>query len=310
MRYRRFGRTGMQISEIALGTVELGLDYGIPSGDHARPAPEAAERLLHYALDLGINLIDTARAYGESEAIIGRALRGRRRDVILASKVVCPPGDALPQATLAQIVEQSVATSLRLLQTDMLDILQVHSATAEMIERGAITGVLDDLRRAGVVQYIGATTYGERAALAALADGRYDCVQLAFNVLDREARERVLPEARRSDTGVVVRSVLLKGALTERRAHLPAELADLRNTAQQLHDIASCAGISLPELAYRFVLSHASVAAALAGTARVSELEQICQYAAQPALAPELLAAIEAVQIEHSDQLNPSNWPI
>ena len=115
LRRRRLGRTSLQVSEIALGTVELGLDYGIPSGDHVRPNEAAAARLLHRALDLGINLIDTARAYGDSEAIIGQALHDRRDEIILASKVVCPPPGTLDDAQLRNEIAGSVATSLRFL---------------------------------------------------------------------------------------------------------------------------------------------------------------------------------------------------
>ena len=88
MNYRRLGRTGLRVSEIGLGTVELGLDYGVPvAGEHLRPPEEHAARLLNRALDLGVNFIDTARAYGASEEIIGRALKGRRNEYILASKL-------------------------------------------------------------------------------------------------------------------------------------------------------------------------------------------------------------------------------
>src|SRR5215475_14557030 len=96
MRYKRLGRTNLKISELALGTVELGLDYGIASdGEARRPAESDARDLLHFALDCGINLIDTARAYGVAERIIGCALKDRRQEYILASKVL--PGDVRSQ---------------------------------------------------------------------------------------------------------------------------------------------------------------------------------------------------------------------
>lgn len=88
MNYRRLGRTNLQVSEISLGTVELGMDYGIPvQGEQRRPSEADAARTLNCALDLGVNLIDTARAYGNSEAIIGRALKSRRNEYILATKI-------------------------------------------------------------------------------------------------------------------------------------------------------------------------------------------------------------------------------
>ena len=99
MRYRRLGRTGFEVSEISLGTVEIGMPYGIAENGHvAAPDETAASRLLNHALDIGVNFIDTARAYGESEAIIGRALRNRRQEFFLTSKVISPHGQNLGAA--------------------------------------------------------------------------------------------------------------------------------------------------------------------------------------------------------------------
>src|SRR5262249_36978880 len=127
--YRILGRTGLRVSALALGTVELGMDYGIAMpGEYGRPAESEAIRLIHAALDAGITLIDTARAYGESEAVIGRALRGRREQAVLATKVRTQREDgATPDgAELRRIMEQALETSLHLLQTDYIDIWQVH----------------------------------------------------------------------------------------------------------------------------------------------------------------------------------------
>ena len=128
MRYKRLGRTGFEVSQISLGTVEIGMDYGITS---SRPVEAEAARLLHRALDLGINFIDTARVYGEAEAIIGRAIAERRKEFVLVSKVL--PFDEEP---LKSRVRDSVHESLRLLRTDFLDVLMIHSAPLAVIERG------------------------------------------------------------------------------------------------------------------------------------------------------------------------------
>ncbi|MEN9934129.1 MAG: hypothetical protein RLZZ387_708 [Chloroflexota bacterium] len=308
MQYRRLGRTGLQVSEIALGTVELGLDYGIPSGDHLRPSYAEAEALLHRALDLGINYIDTARAYGESEAVIGRALCGRRRAFVLASKVVLPPG--VDDDQLRQSIVDSVSASLKALRTDTIDLLQVHSATAEQIRRGAVTAALEDLRRAGLIRYLGATTYGEEAALAVIEDGRFDCLQVAYNLLDRRLEQHVLPLAQQADIGVVVRSVLLKGVLTHRAGALPDALEELRSAAARLDAIAAAEGVSLPALAYRFVLDHAAVSAALVGTAHIAELELACSYAELLPAAQRLFERARAVSVHDVRLLDPSAWSI
>ena len=162
MNRRRLGRTNLEVSEISLGTVEIGLDYGIPvAGEERLPSRGAAERLLNCALDLGCNLIDTARAYGASEEIIGHALKSRRHEYTLATKVLHYEQEGLDGAALRRAIEGSVAESLHALQTDVLDIVHVHSATVEVIRRGEIAAILQDLRQQGYLRFIGATTYSD-----------------------------------------------------------------------------------------------------------------------------------------------------
>ena len=128
MRQHRLGRTGLLVSELSLGTVELGLDYGIrPTGADARPDEAAAARLLHRALDLGINYIDTARGYGASEQIIGRALRRRRAECVLATKVSTFHEEGLSGEPLKQRLIASVHESLAALATETIDIMMLHS---------------------------------------------------------------------------------------------------------------------------------------------------------------------------------------
>src|SRR4051812_32978748 len=134
MRYRKLGRTGFKVSEVSLGTVEIGMPYGIAENGHV-PVPDehGASRLLHRALDLGVNYIDTARAYGESEAIIGRALRSRRQQFFLASKVISPHGQNLGTRETRDQTTASVRESLRLLQTDYIDLLMIHCRAGEIV---------------------------------------------------------------------------------------------------------------------------------------------------------------------------------
>jgi len=307
--YRRLGRTGLQVSEISLGTVELGLNYGVPvAGEHLRPEEAAAARLLNRALDLGVNFIDTARAYGTSEEVIGRALKTRRHEYILCSKVAPAPEDVRGRALVAH-VQKSLATSLAALQTDYLDVLLLHSASAEEIRRGELIAAMQDAARAGHVRYVGASTYGEEAPLLALEDGRYDCLQIAYSAVDRRMETRVLPLAQRLDVGIVVRSVLLRGTLTHRYRYLPAQLAELRDAIARLAKLADAAALSLPALAYRYVLAHPAVATALVGTARIGELEEALAFAAQPPLSPDLMARIREIIVHDEAQLHPGTWP-
>jgi aryl-alcohol dehydrogenase-like predicted oxidoreductase len=310
MNRRRLGRTGIQVSEISLGTVEIGLDYGIPvAGEERLPSRTAAERLLNSALDLGCNLIDTARAYGASEEIIGHALKSRRHEYTLATKVLHFEEIGLSSAALRQAVERSVGESLRALQTDVADIVHVHSATVEVIRRGELAAVLQDLQQQGYIRFIGATTYSEAASVAALEDGRFDCLQIAYNLLDRRPEDVVFALARQHDVGLIVRSVLLKGALTHRYTYLPAELAELKAAVTSLNTLLGTAEMSLPELAYRYVLAHPDVNTALVGTSRLEELEASLAYTRRGPVPDDMLRSIQQVVVRDHAQLDPSTWP-
>ena len=228
MNYRRLGRTGLQVSEIGLGTVELGLDYGVPvAGEHLRPPEEHAARLLNQALDLGVNFIDTARAYGASEEIIGRALKGRRGEYILASKLAPIREEGQSDGELAEQVKASIAESLRMLQTDVIDLLQLHWAPVDVIAKrsGAGRGPGGPTGRSGAVHRRVDLRRGG-AARRACRGGGYDTLQVAYNLADRTLEEQVLPLAQQQGVGIIVRSVLLRGVLTHRYALLPDQLAE------------------------------------------------------------------------------------
>jgi len=307
MHERILGRTGIRVTPIALGTVELGLDYGIPSGDHRQPSRAVAAALLHAALDRGVRLIDTARAYGAAEGIIGEALAARHDAYVLATKVsFAEDGDA---DAIRRTIEESLATSRALLRRERLDVVLLHSASVAVLHQGIALGVLDDYRRAGVIGAIGASTYGEAAALAALDDPRCDVLQIAYNLLDRRPEARVLPRAAAAGVAIVVRSVLLKGVLTHRAAWLPEALAPLRQASQQLAAIAGQSGIGLPELAYRYVLAHPAVSAALVGTAHQRELDDALGFAAAGPLDATTCDAVRAVTIDDERLLDPPTWP-
>jgi aryl-alcohol dehydrogenase-like predicted oxidoreductase len=311
MRYRRLGRTGFEVSEISLGTVEIGMAYGI-AADGQPPPPDQAEaaKLLHLALDLGINFIDTARAYGESEAIIGRVLRERRNEFVLASKVLSYQDQCLSSEALRERITSSAQQSLRLLQTDFIDLMMIHSAPVDVIERGEALSVLQELKRQGYIRAVGASVYGEEAALAAIADGGYDCLQVAYSILDRRPESQVFSAANRSGVGLVARSVLLKGALTGRSRLLPDALSDLKAAVERMRELADREKIGLPELAYRYVLSRPLPQSALVGAASSEELRQAVDFADHGGLPDRLIEEIRAMPMPDAFYLNPGNWPV
>jgi aryl-alcohol dehydrogenase-like predicted oxidoreductase len=310
MNYRPLGSTGLRVSEISLGTVELGLDYGVPvGGEHLRPPEEQAIFLLNRALDLGVNFIDTASAYGVSEQVIGKALRTRRNEYVLATKLAHIPEELLTDSEVRAGVQASITASLQALQTDRIDLLLIHSAPVEVIRSGRILQAMLEAKQAGQVRAVGASTYGEEAALAVLKDGRYDALQVAYNLADRSMEASVLPVALEKKAGIVVRSVLLRGVLTHRYRHIPDGLAALRSAIEAFQRLAGEQGITLPEIAYRFVLEHPAVSTALVGTSRVEELEAALVYAQRGPLPPSLRASIRGIDMREPNQLNPSTWP-
>lgn len=310
MKQRCLGRTGLQVSEIGLGTVELGLDYGVPvDGEHLRPSEEQAARLLNRALDLGVTFIDTARAYGTSEEVIGRALRTRRNEYVLATKLAPIKEEGQTDAELRDQVKASIAMSLKALQTHVIDLLQLHHSPLDVIQCGRVLAAAKEAQAAGYVRFVGASTYGVEPPLAVLADGGYDTLQVAYNLADKTLEAQVLPLAEQQNIGVIVRSVLLRGVLTHRFKYLPPALDDLKTAIGRLSQVAGSEGIDVPEMAYRFVLSHPAISTALVGTARVEELQAAVTSAARGNLSPATLAAIRQIEVTDRNQLLPSTWP-
>jgi 1-deoxyxylulose-5-phosphate synthase len=313
--YRRLGRTGLQVSALALGTVELGLDYGIAvPGEFGRPAEAEAIRLVHSALDGGMNLIDTARAYGESEAVLGRALRDRRGEVVLATKVRTQRDDGTTPAgaELHQHMQASLETSLRLLQTDYVDIWQVHNVdTALLAERELLAEAFAEARRSGKARAIGGSTYGVEMPIAAIESDLFDMLQVTYSVLDQRLSNQVLPAAAERDIGIVVRSILLKGALTARGDYLPDHLAELRERSRQFRELVAESGLNISpvQVAVAFGLAHPQIHSVLIGVRSTQELREALG-AAKITLPADLLAQLTALRLDDADLLNPGTWGI
>jgi aryl-alcohol dehydrogenase-like predicted oxidoreductase len=312
---RRLGRTDLKVSALALGTVELGLDYGIAvPGEFGRPTEAEAIRLVQIALDSGMNLIDTARAYGESEAVLGRALRGRRSEVVLATKVrtqradgTTPTGDELRQHML-----DSLETSLRLLQTEYVDIWQVHNVDAALLaQRELRAAVFTAARRSGKARAIGGSTYGVAMPMAAIESDLFDMLQVTYSVLDQRLSDRVLPTAAARDIGIVVRSILLKGALTARGDYLPERLAELRERSRHFRGLVADLGLNISpvQVAVAFGLAHPHIHSVLVGVRSEQELREALGATALK-LPADLLAQLTALRLDDADMLNPSTWGI
>jgi 1-deoxyxylulose-5-phosphate synthase len=312
---RILGRTGLRVSALALGTVELGLDYGIAvPGEFGRPPIEEAIRLVHAAIDGGITLIDTARAYGESESVLGQALQGRREQVVLATKVRTQLGDGTTPSgdELRQLMERSLETSLRLLDADYVDIWQIHNVDEALLAQiDVVAEVFAAARQAGKVRAVGGSTYGVELPLLALQTDLFDMLQVTYSVLDQRLVDQVLPAAAARDVGIVVRSILLKGALTARGDHLPEHLAELRERSRQFRKLVAEArlGASAVQAAIAFGLAQPQIDSVLVGLRSLEELHEALG-ATGIRLPSDLLEALRALRLDDADLLNPSTWGI
>ena len=297
MRYRKLGRTGLEVSELGMGGA------WITERAAARADGVAAVRR---ALQLGINYVDTAPSYADSEEVLGLALEGVAQPFVVSTKLGGRPQpfDARDKDAL----RRSVDDSLRLLKLDHIDLLMIHEPDRPGQydwftdwERflGPVIELLDELKQAGAIRFtgIGGTTAYTMAHL--IATGRFDVVLTAFNysLLWQEASLAVLPEARRQGMGIVAGSPLQQGALSqvyrEEVEHGARWLsAPRREQYRALYALVDESGLNLPELALRFVLSNPDISCTLTGARSVAEVEANVAAAERGPLGDEILARI------------------
>ena len=293
MEHRPLGRTGVSVSRFCLGAMMFGA-WGNPDHDESI-------RIIHAALDAGINFIDTADVYGagESEEIVGKALAGGRRDdVILATKFHNAMGDdPNQQGNSRRWIARAVEDSLRRLGTDWIDLYQVHRVDPRTDIEETLSA-LSDLVRAGKVRYIGTSTFPASQIVEAqwIARDRglqrFVTEQPPYSILVRAAEADVLPTCLRHGMAVMSYSPLTGGWLSGRwrkeggqqassRAGRLPERFDLSqpenqrklDAVEQLAQLADDAGITLIQLAIAFVLNHPAISAALIGPRTMEQLE-------------------------------------
>jgi aryl-alcohol dehydrogenase-like predicted oxidoreductase len=311
VQYRPLGRTGIRVSPYALGAMM----FGGMNPDH-----DDCLRIIHRALDAGINVIDTAPAYsaGESEQIVGKALKGRRDAVIVATKVHLVRGDGTIQRGNSRLwITDSVDKSLRRLQTDYIDLYQLHRPDPQTDIEETLS-VLTDLVRSGKVRAIGSSTMpasdmveaqwvAERRGLE-----RFRSEQPPYSILNRGIEAEVLPVARRYGMGAMVWSPLAQGMLTGRvrkgqqtdlrRAALFKHLSDERrlDAVESLIALAADAGLPLRHLAMAFAVAHPDVSSAIIGPRTMEHLEDLLA-GAEVTLSEDILDRIDDIVAPGTD---------
>ena len=316
MRYRTFGRLGWEVSEIGFGAWAVGGSWGTQSDDDSVAA-------LHRALDLGCNFIDTAQVYGDgrSERVIARVLRERagRGRVSVATKIPPAPGDwppspydriedRYPEAYLRQRLERS----LRDLQTDCIDILQLHTWTRAWNRQPEALETLRKFQKEGKLRGIGISTpeQDQNSLIDLMRDGWLDAVQVIYNIFDQEPQAEFFPVAQEHRVGVIVRVALDESALAGKLTpQTKFEQGDFRNsyfagdrmerTIRRVEKVRQTVGSAEPDLptaALKFALKPAAVSTVIPGIRNVRQAELNCGVSDQPPISDDLERKLRAHQ--------------
>jgi len=261
MELREFGKTGLGVSRLGLGLAE------IPRHSDSFSNLQNAGRVLNNALEGGINFLDTAACYGETEEMMGKTVAHRRDEYVLATKCGHAVDGASGEPWTAGVIEESIDRSLRRLGTEYLDLVQLHSCALDVLERGEVIEALLRARDAGKTRFVGYSGDNE-AAHWAVGSGHFDTLQTSFNLVEQHARSKGLLElARSKGVGVIIKRPVANGAWGKDRS--PSSYADeYFRRAGIMRDMGPLEGE--PEdphvLAMGFVLAQPEVDTVIVGT--------------------------------------------
>lgn len=291
MKYRKLGRTGLDVSEIGFGAWAIGGSWG-PQNE------KDSVDSLHKALDLGVNFIDTAAGYGDgkSERIIAEVLKTRQEKIWVATKTPPLPGHWPPSPYCdmderypEKYLRENVEERLRNLQTDCLDVLQLHTWTRAWNRNPRPFEVLRKLQAEGKIRAIGVSTpeHDQNSVIDLMRGGWIDTVQVIYNIFEQEPAAELLPVAQETNVGIIVRVVFDEGSLTGR--FTPAtQFApdDFRNNyfagdrlersvnrAEKVKAEIADSGLTLAQAALKFALMHPAVSTVIPGIRNVAQAE-------------------------------------
>lgn len=313
MKKRQLGRTGAAVSEIGYGA------WGIGGSQWMGAKDDTSLRALHHAIDRGLNFIDTALAYGQghSERLIGKVIREREEEILVATKI--PPANGqwparpgVPASAVfsARHVQKSCETSLRNLNVERLDLLQLHVWLDEFLEETEWQDSLRELKQAGKVRWLGISVndHSPQTALRAVASGLFDTVQVIYNIYDPTPADALFPACQQHAVGVIVRVPFDEGGLLG--TITPTTVfprGDFRNTyfkedrrrlvqehTDALRTLLGDEAATLPELALRFCLSHDAVSTVIPGMRRIESVNANVAVSDGRRLSPRLLEALKA----------------
>ena len=312
MKYRGLGKSGFEVSEIGYGA------WGIGGTQWLGGTDDESVRALHKAIDLGINFIDTALAYGDghSEKLVGRVVREAKSRVYVATKVPpknqlwpAAPGIGIEEVFPYEYILRCTETSLRNLKADTIDLLQLHVWNPAWFHKDDWRRAFEELRTAGKVRAVGVSINDHQpdSALELVQSGLIDCVQVIYNVFDQAAEKNLFPLTQKMNVGVLARVPFdegsLTGAITEDTKFRPEDFRATyfqgdrkKQVVEHVEALVSDLGISkdaLAETALRYTISHPAVSSTIPGMRTVRNVERNAAVSAKGPLDQAALAILK-----------------
>lgn len=296
MEMRAFGKTDMQVSVLGFGGAEIG---------HEGIDETTVERLLGRALDAGLNVIDTAECYGQSEEMIGNTMGGRREEFYLFTKVGHPHGQESGTNWSPDSILESIERSLRRLRTDRVDLVHLHSCSEAVLRKGEAIAALRTAREKGYTRFIGYSGDSHAAEYAIECDA-FDSLQISVNIADQEAIDHAIPAAQKKQMGVIAKRPIANAAWKTGQKPNNSyhqtyweRLQKLRYEFLQSGDLEKAVGTAL-----RFTLNVPGVATAIVGTTQPERWEQNAQLLVGDSLGRNEWAEIR----ERWEDVAPRTW--
>ncbi|MFH1475960.1 MAG: aldo/keto reductase [Verrucomicrobiota bacterium] len=296
-----------RLSQLMLGTVQFGMQYGI-ANTKGQPSYEDVREILVCAYEGGVNCLDTAASYGQSEELIGRALQelGLAGRMTVITKVPAIPADCGSCSAVERFVKDAVTRSLQRLRMDVLPICLFHKETDS-----CYLDLLHDLKDKGLIRHVGVSCDARPdTALALASGGAAEALQVPANILDpRHIRSGVFADAQRRGVAVFIRSVYLQGVILMPERDVPAELQAVIPVRRKLETLAAEAGFGMAELALRYMLSQQGVTCIISGVESLDQIRQNIVLFSKGPLETSLAAAVAQVVPELSEKVvSPPLW--
>ena len=276
---RRIERANIDVTFLGFGALSIGRDWGFGTEEEKRrPAEEEAGQVLNAVLDLGVNLIDSARAYHRSEERIGKYISHRRNEFILATK--CGEHSKEPSTYYDfsyNAIKESIDRSLRLLKTDVIDLMQIHFGPdpQKVIEDGETLAAMKDAQKEGKVRFLGASIDGELATRL-IESGDFDVMQMEYHLLN-QANKSNIDLAREKGVGVLIRTGIGRGLLTSKVLEMMDTEFPEKEKVQQLLKLVGNDGVQLHALALQFLYQEEGISSVLIGTRNPERFKQNMQ---------------------------------